>query len=197
MYKRQGNAFLDYDDHFGELSDVGVSYLTRIGPSQFFFTADDDGGFEIGTSYQRPIGNKDYRFSTRFRESELIADDGVTVFDSSGLGFVSEFTFGSTVFDLGLGFEKLESDQATGDRVYASFGASRKWGVLTGSAEAHFGEIEGQSESAYALGLRYDIARGLSLNLGVNYSDAQVELGGIQILNDSGTSGTLSLRYSF
>lgn len=192
-----GNGFLAFDDHLGQLDDYGVSYGGRFGPNQFMIATDDDGGYEIGGTHQRPIGNKDYRFSLRYRDSQFTPDNEITAFDSRAVGFVSELTFGSTVLDFGLGFEQLSSNLVDADRTYASFGASRKIGAWSASAEAHFGDIEGQNERSYALGLRYDIARGLSLNLGVNHSDAIVDLSGIRLLDDSDTVGTASLRYSF
>ena len=192
-----GNAVLDFDDQLGTLGDLGVAFHNRLGPAQFIATADEDGGFEIGSIFQRPIGNKDYRFSIRYRDSEFLADDDVSVFDSKSIGFVSELTYGSTVLDFGFGYEQLDADQLSADRIYASIGASRKWGAWSSSLEAHFGQVEGQDESSLALGVRYDIARGLSLNLGVNYRDALVELNEFRLLDQSGLSGVLSMRYSF
>lgn len=192
-----GNAELSFDDYLGQLGDYGVSYSGRFGPNVFMIATDDDGGYELGASYQRPLGNKDYRFSLRYRDSQYTPDNDITVFDSRGVGFVSELTFGSTVLDFGLGVEQLSFNSLEADRTYASFGVSHKVGAWATSAEAHFGQIESQNERSYALGLRYDIARGLSLNLGVNYTDAIIDVGTIRLLNDSDTVGTASLRYSF
>ena len=192
-----GNAELSFDDQLGQLDDYGISYSGRFGPNVFMIATDEDGGYELGASYQRPLGNKDYRFSLQYRDSKYTPDNEVTVFDSRGVGFVSELTFGSTVFDLGLGVEQLSFDSLEADRTYASFGVSHKIGAWSASAEAHLGQIESQDERSYALGLRYDIARGLSLNLGANYTDAIIDVGTIRLLDDSDTVGTASLRYSF
>ncbi len=191
-----GNAELAFDDHLGQLSDTGIAYIGRFGPSQLVSTVDDDGGFEIGGVFQRPIGNKDYRFSIRYRDSEFTAGNANT-FDSQALGLVAELTYGSSVFDLGLGYEELSNNALSVDRQYVSIGASRKIGRFTFSGEAHFGEIEGESETSYALGLRTDIARGLSLNLGVNDTDAIIDVDGVSFLDDEDLEARLSLRYSF
>lgn len=192
-----GNAVLSFDDHLGQLSDVGVNYIGRFGPSQFLASVDDNGDFEFATTYQRPLDNKDYRFSLRYRESRFTPDNEIISFDSKALGLVGELTYGSTIFDAAVGVEQLTSDTMSLDRRYVSLGASRKLGLWTFSGEAHFGDIEGQDESAYAVGLKYDIARGMSLNLGLNHSDANVNVNGVSILQEKQTEGLLSLRYSF
>ena len=192
-----GNAELNFDDHLGQLSDVGVNYIGRFGPSLLLASVDDNGDFEIASMYQRPLDNKDYRFSLRYRQSQFDSDDELIEFDSTAIGFVGELTYGSTVFDLGLGLEQLNSDSMSLDRRYLSIGAARKIGLWTFSGEAHYGDIEGQDESAYALGLKYDIARGMSLNFGLNHSDANINVNGISILQEKQTQGLLSLRYSF
>lgn len=192
-----GNAELSFDDHLGQLSDVGINYIGRFGPSQLLASIDDDGGFEIASIYQRPLDNKDYRFSLRYRESQFTPNDATISFDSKAVGVVGELTYGSSVFDLGLGAEQLSTDSMSLDRQYLSLGASRKVGLWTFSGEAHIGDIEGQNERSYALGLKYDIARGMSLNLGLNYSDAEVNVNNISILSEKKTEGLVSLRYSF
>lgn len=201
----EGNAELAFDDHLAQLDDVGISYLGRFGPNQLSITVDKEGGYELGSSYQRPLGNKDYRFSLRFRDSELALSNqaldslinSTAVFNSQALGVVAELTFGSNVFDVGVGYEQLSNGQIEATRRFASFGAGRKRGVWSLSGEAHLGDIDGHREASYALGIRYDIARGLSLNAGLNYSDAIITLGNSQIINDADTVGRVSLRYGF
>lgn len=191
-----GNAELNFDDHLGQLSDVGVNYSGRFGPSQFLASIDDNGDFEFASTYQRPLDNKDYRFSLRYKKSQFTPDGGTIPFDSKALVLVGELTYGSTVFDAGVGVEQLSTDLMSLDRRYVSLGASRKLGLWTFSGETHYGHIDGQDESAYALGLKYDIARGMSLNLGLNHSDANVNVNGVSILQEKQTEGLLSLRYS-
>ncbi len=202
-----GNAELNFDDRLGQLGDYGITYIGRFGPAQLLATFDQDGGYEVGGTYQRPMGNKDYRFAIRYRDTEYnFADNldfsGMSSFDfasleSKSLGFVSELTYGSLVFDAELGFEQLSNSFISLDRKYVSLGASRKIGRLAFSAEAHFGDIEGQSETSYAAGVAFDVARGLSLNFGLNHSDAQVDVNGISILDNDDTEVSVSLRYSF
>ena len=76
-----GNANLGFDNSLGSLADYGVSYSVRLGPSQIFTVADKDGNIEAGAGYQRPLGNKDYRFSIRLRDTKSIqiADQGFEI----------------------------------------------------------------------------------------------------------------------
>lgn len=202
-----GNATLSLDDQLGQLSDVGFAYTGRFGPTRLLATLDDEDGFELGGVYQRPIGNKDYRLSFRYRDAQFTPDNELAIFDSQSIGLVAELTYGSTVYDVGVGFEELSLADISvnqlgfadmkADRQYLSFGAARKIGAFTFSGEAHAGDIDGQNERSYALGMKYDIARGMSLNFGINHSDAEINLGGISILSDDETQGTVSFRYSF
>ena len=191
-----GNAELNYDNTLGELESRGVAYVGRYGPTQLSAVLDDEGNTDLGLSFQRPLGNTDYRLSTQYRESEYVASDA-TLFDSTALSLVAEVTYGSTFYDVGIGFEELSGHELSVDRQYISAGVATKIGVLTLSAEAHIGDIEGQDERAYSLGASYDIARGLSLNLGVNQSDSQVMVDGVSLLDDDITEVLFSLRYSY
>ena len=132
-----GNAGLDFDDQLGQLDDTGVAHVGRFGATQLIATIDDDGGYEVGGVFQRPIGNKDYRFSLQYRDSTLSTDDAAIEFDSKGLGLVAELTYGSSVFDFGVGLEQISTSNVSADRKYVSFGAAHKVGVLTVSLEAH------------------------------------------------------------
>ena len=65
------------------------------------------------------------------------------------------------------------------------------------SLEGHFGRIEGEDEVSAAFGLQYDVARGLSANLGLNYAKARVMLDGVRFVDTRDSMAVLSLRYSF
>ena len=192
-----GNAELAFDQPLASLADDGIAYIGRYGPVKISSVFDEDNNFDLGLEFQRPIGNKDYRFSTRYTESIYNTADGMIEFDSKALSLVGELVYGSSLFDLSLGYEQLTSSAVEANRWYISTGAARKHGVWTVSASAHYGEIEDQKETSASLGLRYDIARGLSVNVGLNYQDADINIDGINIVNDDQTTAILSLRYSF
>lgn len=194
---RVGNADLAFDRPLAALEETGLTFIGRLGPSQYAVTVDEDSNYSLGLVFQRPIGNRDYRLSVNYRESELNTADGLAVFETDSIELFGELTYGSTIVDAALGYERLSLGAYDADRKYINLGASRKLGVLSLSAHAHFGDIEDQNERSYALGASYDIARGLSLNLGVNYSDAQTDLQGITIRNEDDTSGSISLTYRY
>lgn len=192
-----GNAILNYDDFLGSLEDEGIAYSGRFGPSRLSFSVDEDDNTELGWMYQRPFGNKDYRFSARFQSAEFTTDDGVE-FDTQGFGIVAELTYGSNVFDIGINHETLKAKNISSvDRWFVSSGVNRKVRRWTISGEILYGEVENQQEQSYALGIAYDVARGISLNLGVNYRNSNIELDRTFIRNEKATEGVLSLRYSF
>ncbi|MFT5572532.1 MAG: hypothetical protein ACI9FR_001455 [Cryomorphaceae bacterium] len=191
-----GNAALSYDDFLGRLYDDGVGYLGRFGPSRISANIDDNSNAEIGWMFQRPVGNKDYRFAVRLQSSEATFDNNTAV-DSKGASGVAELTYGSSVFDIGIGHETLKSQNFELDRWFISSGVAYKIGRWTLSAQAHVGEIESQDERSYAIGMICDIARGLSLNLGVNSRESNIQHSGVTIRSDDSTEGVVSVRYSF
>lgn len=192
-----GNAFLAFDNTYGGFDDLGGAYIGRYGPAELSAVVDEQGNFDLGAMWSRPIGNKDYRFTARFTHSEFTSSDGTTRFDSNAGGLVGEFIYGSYLFDVGFGFEDLSSAAVDAERWFASSGVRWKKGALTLSLEGHYGEVEGDDEVAAAFGARYDIARGLSLNLGVNYAEAMVDVGGVTLVDTEEAQAVLSLRYSF
>ena len=194
-----GNAFLAFDDFYGSLDDWGGAYQGRFGPTVLAGVVDENGDFELGGAFQRPLGQRDIRFSARYRQSEFVAADGITAFDSSGVGLVGELVYGSTLYDVGLGYETLEN-RLTGadiDRWFLSAGAQTQLGPVRLSGEAHFGQIDGEDEISAALGASYDIARGLSFNLGVNYQKAQAVTDTVTVIDTDEVKAIASLRFSF
>ena len=194
-----GNAALEFDDFHGELSDRSAGYAGRVGPFVASGVVDDDSNIDLGLTFQRPIGNgsKDYRFTFRAGQGAYEAADESLLFTSRGHSVVGEVVYGSTLLDVGLGQERFSSSGVNATRWYISSGIRRKimvWGL---SLEGHYGQIEGQEEVSAALGVQYDLARGLSANFGMNYEDAQVALGDVKFLDASDTKAVFSLTYRF
>ncbi len=158
---------------------------------------DEEGGFDIGTMYQRPIGEQDYRLTARYTQGAFTSADGLRRFDTSAVSGVGEFIYGSALFDLGAGYETLSSPGLEFEQWYVSTGVRIKFGVLSVSVEGHYGRVEGEEKTSAALGVQYDIARGLSANFGLNYEDATVNLGGVDLIASKGTKAVLSLSYNF
>jgi hypothetical protein len=193
-----GNATLAYDAGLAELDDWSALYTGRYGPFSVGGVVDRKGGFDIGATYQRPLYDKDYRFTARYTDGTFESDDKVRTFDVRGAGLVAELTYGSTILDVGVGYDRLESGSIEADRAYVTAGAQHKWGAVTVSIAGHYGQIDGEEERSASFGARYDIARGLSANLGVNYAHSQVVLDGVRLTDeDDEITTTASLRYSF
>ena len=192
-----GNASLAFDDALGGLADRGGGYIGRFGPWVVGTVADADGSFDVGAMFRRPAGDKDYRLTLRTTRGVYTAADGARRFDTSAGGIVAEVIHGSTSFDTGVGHERFSSNGPDADRWYVSAGVRRKTGMLSLSLEGHYGRIEDRDELSFAVGLQYDIARGLSANLGLNHAEAALTLDGARFVDTRETSGVLSLRYSF
>ena len=192
-----GNGFLAFDDVLGGLDDPGAGYLGRFGPWVVSAVIDGDSNMEIGTVFQRPRGNRDYRFAIRTAEGVYRSADRSERYDARSVSAVAEMIYGSTVFDAGAGFERLTSNDREPDRWFVSAGVRTKAGVIGLSVGAHFGRIEGQDEVSVALGLQYDVARGLSANLGISHAEADVSVEEATFMHVDETEAVVSVRYSF
>ena len=192
-----GAASLSFDDVFGSLADWGGGYLVRMGPWVLSAVVDEEGDFDVGAMYQRPIAEKDYRLTARYTQGAFTSADGVRRFDTKAVSGVGELIYASASFDLGLGYETLSSPGLEFDQWYVSSGVRIKIGVVSLSLEGHYGRVEGIEKTSAALGVQYDLARGLSTNFGLNYEDARVSLGGVNLIASRGTKAVVSVRYSF
>ena len=192
-----GNGFLAFDSFLGESREHAGAYVGRFGPWVASIVVDEKGDLDVGAMFQRPIGNKDWRFTARAAEGTYPAADGSNLFDANGANVVGELIYGSTTFDMGVGYERLTSHIWDAERSYVSAGVRTKTGAMSVSLEGHYGRIEDEEEISAAFGLQYDLARGLSANLGLNHASAIVSLGEIRLVDTRSTEAALSLRYSY
>ncbi len=192
-----GNGFLAFDDFYGQLARWGGSYVGRFGPSTLGAVVDENGDFEVGMAYQRPLGHRDVRFTGRVRQGAFTAADGVTQFRTRGIGAVGEIEYSTSIFDVGLGLEEIDGQFTEAQRWFVSAGAQTQIGQVRLSGEGHYGRAAGDPEITAALGAGYDVARGLSLNLGLNYQDAQIVSDGVTLLNVEEGQAVASVRFSF
>ncbi|WP_299194824.1 hypothetical protein [uncultured Erythrobacter sp.] len=192
-----GNASLAFDGFYGQLDRWGGAYIGRFGPSQIGVVVDENGDFEVGGVFQRPIGQRDLRLSGRVRQGRFASADGITDFSTLGVGAVGEVVFGSSIYDIGAGYERIEGPISDFDRWFVSAGAQSQFGGLRLSGALHYGEAGGQSEVSAAIGAGYDISRGLSLNLGLNAEEARIIADGVELIETDQLSAIASARYSF
>ena len=192
-----GNAFLAFDDVFGRLEHWGGGYRGRFGPWIISTVVDEDVNVDLGAMFQRPLGNRDYRFSARYTEGVYTSADGTGRFNTRALGVVGELVYGSTLLDIGAGYECFTASGPDAGQWYVSSGVRSKHGVLTWSVEGHYGQIEGKDKTAAAMGFQYDMARGLSANIGLNHENARANIDHINFIDTKDTKAVFSLRYSF
>lgn len=193
-----GNADLAYEGNWGKLDRWSVAHLSRHGPYRTGLAIDRNGKFELGFVFQRPVQTLEHKYSLRLTHGEYAPSGSTTVFDTVSAEGVAELIYGSSLFSLGAGFERLNGPISDGDRWFISGGAQTKMGVISLSADAQYGQLDGQDALSAALGARYDFARGASINLGINYKDADVLLDGVQLRKDDNVvEGILSIRYDF
>ena len=191
-----GFTSLVFDDILGELEDWSGGYYGRFGPWVLSSIVDEDANFDLGAVFQRPIGTRDLRLTARIANAVYVSADEHR-FDSRALGGVVELIHGSTSFDVGAGMERFTSDLLDVDRWYITSGVRTKTGVNVLSLEGHYGTIEGETEASAAIGYQYDLARGLSLNLRLNYQKSRLSLDDIVFIDTKGTTAISTIRYSF
>ncbi len=192
-----GNAFLALDDALGRLEHWGGGYLVRLGPWVVSTVVDEDANFDLGAMFQRPLGTRDYRFAVRYTEAAYTSADRTVHFDTRAMGVVGELVYGGALFDIGAGYERFNATGPDTDRWYLSSGVRLKHNASTWSLEGLYGQVGGEDKTAFALGFRYDLARGLSANFGLNHEDARADFGSVSFIHVKDTRAVTSLRYSF
>lgn len=185
------------DGSQGRLADWGGGYQGRYGPTTITAVVDEDANYDVGVKFQRPIGNKDYRLTARHNTGSFLAQDGVTEVETKAVTGVAEYVYGSTRYDISGGVEQFETGGDTADRWFTSAGLTTKRGVWSLTAEGLYGQVEGQDETSAFLGVKYDIARGLSATAAVDYQDRSVNVGGTNIVDVKDTRALMGLSYGF
>jgi hypothetical protein len=192
-----GNGVLSYDDFLGQNARWGGLYRLVSGPFISGIMVDQDGDVEVGTVYQRPYGTHDIRWSARARQAQMRDEKGNRRFLTYGASAMADLIYGSSIYDVGLGYERIKGLGLQLDRWFASAGARTKIHTLSMSLEGHIGAIDGSPEYAAAAGLGLALSRGLSANVGVNYREANVVRNGINVLVGKDQSAAFSMRYSY
>ena len=191
-----GNAELEFDDAIGILEDdLGAAYSLRMSAFTLNVAIDDDAHTDLGVTYDRPGRRMDYRVTARYVRSETPSIDRLAEFDTHTVVFLAGIAYGSFVTDISLGYERLSGSGVNGDRFFFSGGQHYKVRRLTLSAEGHLGTIDGDREVSGSLGARFDIARGLSINLGYNFATSDASIDGLPIRNKDISEVLMSLRY--
>lgn len=191
--RNAGFVELAGDGAIGSVNRTSGGYRGRFGPAIVSGLIDEDANYDVGVSFQRPIGVRDYRFTARHNNGTLLAADGLTELDTRSVSGTAEYVFGSLRMDVQTGYETIED----ADRWFTSAGMSKKTGAWTVSAEGKFGQIDGRDETAALLTLRRDLARGVSATVALDHRDLQQPLNGTDFVEDQDTRVLAALTYGF
>lgn len=191
-----GNAELKNDNFLGALDEDGGFYSVQYNSYRFSVAADQEGRAEAGVSFTRPIGKQNYFASLRVRKGDTGEDPGDTITavgapgDTYGAAVVGEMIYASFLADVQLGYENIDLDNQSGDNDHAfgSVGMQYKEGAYRFSLEGGLGRYDGDDRRSAAFGSQVDVARGMSLNLGVNY---------VYENDDDDVTSIGSVRYEF
>lgn len=195
-----GHGSLANRAFFGNLDETGGFYSVRLNSYVFSLTGDQEGRAEGAVSYERNVGKYNILLSTRVRKGEVSENRNIenvgnnAVISESGDTFGAaaggSFRYSSFMFDGEVGYETVDTDQGNdkNDHPFASVGISYKVRALSVSAEGGISQYDDQDLRSVALGGRYDIARGLSFNMGVNYTFVE---------DNDKTKAIGSFRYEF
>ena len=127
-----GDGYLYFDDFLGKLRQKNGGYRGRYGPWVISTIFDQDGDFDWGMVSQRPLGNKDIRLTLRTMKGKFEHSSQTATYNTQGAILVGEVIYGSTIFDISLGFEELfptASDATVLKRTFLSQGVLKKFGM--------------------------------------------------------------------
>lgn len=198
-----GDSYLYFDDFIGKLAQRNGGYRGRYGPWVVSAVFDQDSDYDCGMVSQRPLGNKDFRVTLRGMRGTFEPKTKTGTYATQGVISVGEIIYGSTIFDVSLGYEELRpkipqlGGASVMSRTFLSLGILRKTGVASTSLETHWGEFNGEREFSVALGVQYDVARGLSVNFGWNYWNTHSPFRKTEIFNARDSEVIISLQYDF
>ncbi len=181
----------------GRLREKGVAYSGRYSAFTTTAAVDLSGSIDLGIAYERPSRTIDHRFTLRYTNGEFRSNDGLDKIDTHAVNGVAEVIYGAVLFDFGLGYERLDGRLVDADRFTLSSGFNYKINRFTISGEGHVGTIDGEGEYSFSAGSRYDIARGLSVNLGYNYRSPADAVDGVILQPAKASELILSSRYEF
>ena len=192
-----GNAELQYDGPLGAPNHLGLSYKGRLSAFTGVLAVDYKGRFDVGVAYERPARKFDQRYTLRLTSGDVTSADGRDHLQTLAATLVGEVIRGRLRMDASLGVEQLDGSIINEKRFWLSAGAGWKFGRFTVSGEGTTGWTGGQQDWGVALGGRYDIAKGMSINLGINHHENSGAIHGVQLYERSKTEVILSARYEY
>ncbi|MEO1551579.1 MAG: hypothetical protein AAFR93_14295, partial [Pseudomonadota bacterium] len=169
-----GNASLAFGRGFGVLNETGAHYRQTINAYQFHLAADKEGDAQLGLVYEAPIAQGAVSYGMRLGTGKLEnGSSGLGEGDTAELAVFGGYKFAAISLGAEVGLQDitLSGASSSDQQQFASLGFDYKVGRTSLSVELGVSEFAGVDYQAAAIGLRYDIARGFSGNVGANYSD--------------------------
>lgn len=184
---------VDRDNFTLPLDEYGVFYQWATADTQWMLAVDNDVNIEAGVVFNKPIGRLDYKFSMRANSNENIDGDAQNVTESQGLAIVAQASIGRWTVDSQWMTEQVQLLDGSSELTLntLSMGLHAKFNLLSLSLTGMQRDNElSDTERSLSLGVRYDIARGLSLNLGANIFSTE-------LINNDFSSYAASIGYQF
>jgi len=91
--RNAGFVELAGDGAIGRVNNTSGGYRGRFGPAIVSGLVDEDANYDVGVSFQRPIGVRDYRFTARHNNGTVLAADGLTELDTRSVSGAAEYVW--------------------------------------------------------------------------------------------------------
>lgn len=167
-----GEANLFFDGYFDPSFERAFRYRGRFGSFLVDAAIDDDGdNYNAGFLYRSPTWSRKDSFSFDYHG----ANNYLGLYERDGFTAGYGTSYGSLDLKVAAAWDQFNphSNFSTFERVAGTFCASYKYHAFTWSAGIMLAETNGGAlETSYTAGMRYDMARGVSLNAGWFYVDS-------------------------
>ncbi|MGI9319050.1 MAG: hypothetical protein ACR2QW_17115 [bacterium] len=184
---------IENDNFTLPLESYGVYYQWSSPSLRLLIGLDEEANFEAGVVIDKPVGRFQYKLSLRVNQTEDEEGNAQGVKESEGIALMGQIKRGRWLIDVQLMAENVTSLQSERDfdLITVSSGLHYQFDRLKLSLSGVSREnVLDNTERTVALGARFDLARGLSINLGASVSDSE-------ILTEDFKTYAASLRYEF
>jgi hypothetical protein len=182
------------DDNFTlPLESYGAYYQWTTPTITLLVAIDEETNVEAGGVFDKPIGRFQYRLSVRLNQTDNEEGNAQGVKESRGAALMAQVERGRWLIDAQVLVENADSLQNDKDFELTTVSAGMHYQFdrlrlsLTGINRENVLE---NTERRLSLGARYNMARGLTLNLGASISDSE-------LFPENFKTYAASIRYEF
>lgn len=174
------------------LDNYGVFYQWQTPATQWMIAVDKDANIEVGTRYYKPINGVEYVLSAHANHVENDRGDAQGVNASDSIALTAQAQRGRWIVDTQLLSEKLSLLSGNSITLKGFSGGihykGNRWQVSMNATERE-NELD-DTERRIGIDAQYDVARGLSLNLGTNVFNTE-------LLPNKLRSHAVSIQYQY